>query len=53
MDTLGIDGKGEVYRQYIQDLLNQRASIKSANPDIETQLIFDTERDHYQIVKTE
>lgn len=41
-----------LYRQYIQDLLRQRAGIKSANPAMETQLIFDTERDHYQIVHT-
>ncbi|MEM9217193.1 MAG: XisI protein [Cyanobacteria bacterium P01_F01_bin.150] len=41
-----------LYRKYIQELLKKRASIKSANPNIETQLIFDTERDHYQIVNT-
>ncbi len=41
-----------LYRQYVQDLLKQRAEIKSANPAMETQLIFDTERDHYQIVHT-
>ncbi|MEL7143392.1 MAG: XisI protein [Cyanobacteria bacterium J06643_4] len=40
------------YRQYIQSLLERRASIKSSNPEIETELIFDTERDHYQIVHT-
>ncbi|OLT63171.1 XisI protein [Moorena bouillonii] len=44
--------KLEVYRQHIQDLLKKRASIKSANPAMETQLIFDTERDHYQMVHT-
>lgn len=44
--------KLNTYRQYIQSLLKQRAEIKSANPAIETQLIFDTERDHYQIVHT-
>ncbi|NET39908.1 MAG: XisI protein [Cyanothece sp. SIO1E1] len=44
--------KLEIYRQHIQMLLQKRASIKSANPAIETQLIFDTERDHYQMVHT-
>ncbi|NEP36475.1 element excision factor XisI family protein, partial [Moorena sp. SIO3B2] len=44
--------KLDVYRQHIQDLLKKRASIKSANLAIQTQLIFDTERDHYQIVNT-
>ncbi len=40
------------YRQYIQDLLRARAAIKSTDSAIETELIFDTERDHYQIVHT-
>ena len=45
-------GKLDTYRQHIQLLLRKRAEIKSANPAIETQLVFDTERDHYQIVHT-
>jgi hypothetical protein len=40
------------YRQHIQSLLEKRAEVKSANPAMETQLIFDTERDHYQVVHT-
>ena len=41
-----------LYRQYIQSLLQKRASIQSSDPAIETELIFDAERDHYQIVHT-
>ena len=52
MDTLELNKKIETYRKHIQELLKQRASIKSTNPDIETQLVFDTERDHYQIINT-
>ena len=44
--------KLESYRKHIQRLLKDRAGMKSANPAMETQLIFDTERDHYQIVHT-
>lgn len=44
--------KLDTYRQYIQLLLKKRADIKPVNPAMETQLIFDTERDHYQIVHT-
>ena len=39
------------YRQKIQAVLERKASIKSANLAIETQLIFDNEGDHYQIVR--
>jgi hypothetical protein len=47
-----IEQKLATYRQHIQSLLKARAAIKSTNPAIETELIFDTERDHYQIVHT-
>lgn len=38
------------YRQRIQELLTQYAQESSSSPEIETQLIFDTVRDHYQLV---
>jgi hypothetical protein len=43
--------KVAVYRQYIQQLIQAKAdrSMKSAK-DVEAQPIFDTERDHYQLV---
>ena len=37
------------YRQKVQDLLTQLAEYGSANDGVESQLIFDTERDHYQL----
>jgi len=43
----------EQYRYYIQNLLLERATRSanaSANPQTETQVIFDVERDHYQLV---
>ncbi|PZO09973.1 MAG: XisI protein [Leptolyngbya foveolarum] len=40
------------YRQQIKTVLERKASIVPANASIETQLVFDTERDHYQIVHT-
>ena len=40
------------YRNIIQDLLTEIGSHKSHSLEIETQLIFDTTRDHYQILKT-
>jgi hypothetical protein len=36
------------YRQYIQDLLSRYASHDPSTDEVEVQLIFDTERDHYQ-----
>jgi hypothetical protein len=43
--------KVALYRQYIQQLIQAKAdrSMKSAK-DVEAQPIFDTERDHYQLV---
>jgi XisI protein len=41
-----------IYREIIQALLTEIGSYKSLHPEIETQLLFDTTRDHYQILKT-
>ncbi|MDJ0796140.1 MAG: XisI protein [Calothrix sp. MO_167.B12] len=38
------------YRQYVQELLTKYASYKPTYGDIEVETIFDTERNHYQIV---
>ncbi len=40
----------EHYRQCIRKLLNQEATVAEEDPDIECQLIFDTEHDHYQLL---
>lgn len=40
----------EQYRQCIRKLLTEQATIAQANPDIECQLIFDAEHDHYQLL---
>ncbi len=43
----------EQYRQYIQQLLTERVERTKNNlypSPVEKQLIFDTERDHYQLV---
>lgn len=39
------------YREYIQKLLTKYGSYKSSEEDVEIQLIFDTARDHYQILE--
>jgi XisI protein len=36
------------YRQYVQTLLSQYAKDDVSDDDVEVQMIFDTERDHYQ-----
>ncbi len=36
------------YREYVQKLLNQYAADDLSNDEVEVQLIFDTERHHYQ-----
>ncbi|MGB3293070.1 MAG: XisI protein, partial [Phormidesmis sp.] len=36
------------YQKAIQKLLTQYAQIETSNDEIEVQLIFDDERDHYQ-----
>lgn len=42
--------KLEQYREYIQELLTKYANYKPSEEDVEEQLIFDTVRDHYQIL---
>lgn len=42
--------KIERYRQYILQLLTDKAKFSLSNKDIETQTIFDTKHDHYQLV---
>ncbi|MBW4634991.1 MAG: XisI protein [Iphinoe sp. HA4291-MV1] len=44
--------KIERYRTYIQQLLSEYAKLGSSDNQVETELIFDIERDHYQIVYT-
>ena len=44
--------KVETYRGYIQKLMTERAQTYSSRDGVETQLIFDKERDHYQLVRT-
>jgi hypothetical protein len=34
----------------VQELLTKYASYSSSDPDVETQLIFDQDQDHYQLV---
>ena len=38
------------FQQIIQDLLTDLASYSSKDSEVESQLIFDSERDHYQLV---
>ncbi len=40
----------EKYRQCIRQLLTEQAKVENANSDIESQLIFDVEHDHYQLL---
>jgi XisI protein len=40
----------ERYRQYIQEVIQQHSSRQPAYGEVEVQCIFDTERDHYQLV---
>lgn len=42
--------KIDQYRRLIQDILKEHSEFKSSNEDVEAQLIFDTERDRYQLV---
>ena len=42
--------KLDEYRQYIQEMLGKYASYKPAYGEVEVETIFDTIRDHYQIV---
>ncbi|MDF2387661.1 XisI protein [Nostoc ellipsosporum NOK] len=43
--------KIDQYREYIQNLLTKYGSYKPSEEDVEIQLIFDTARDHYQILE--
>jgi len=38
------------YQQKIQDLLTELANYGSSDREVESQLIFDLQRDHYQLV---
>lgn len=38
------------YRKIVQELLRQYAQQAASTTEIETQLVFDTEGDHYQLV---
>lgn len=40
----------EEYRKRVQDLIRQYAQQRPVAEEVETQTIFDTERDHYQLV---
>lgn len=42
--------KTEHYRQLIQTVIQRHASYQPAYGEVELQTIFDTERDHYQLV---
>jgi hypothetical protein len=44
--------KLEQYRLFVRELLNNHAKLEENNPsnEIECQLIFDTEHDHYQLL---
>lgn len=42
----------EQYRKWIQQLLLARAERGVSQPDVETQAVLDTERDHYLLLHT-
>ncbi|MEC4895092.1 MAG: XisI protein [Oscillatoria sp. PMC 1051.18] len=42
--------KLDLYRQLIQELLLERAKLRSPNDPVKSQVIFDRERDRYQLV---
>jgi len=42
--------KLEQYRTYVRHLLEQYGSYKPSYGDVEVETIFDTERDHYELV---
>jgi hypothetical protein len=39
------------YRQLIQELLTTHSEIDFGNPELESELVFDTPRDRYQLVQ--
>lgn len=41
----------EQYRQSIRQVLTSHTTFESGNSDIESQLVFDTEHDHYQLLE--
>jgi XisI protein len=45
-----MENKLENYRAYIQKLLEEYANLGTPDPDVDRQTIFDTVRDHYQLV---
>ncbi|MFN6463026.1 MAG: XisI protein [Nostoc sp. DedVER02] len=44
--------KIERYRTHIKHLLTEYAKDSPSDNEVETELVFDTERDHYQVVYT-
>jgi GH18 family chitinase len=40
----------EFYRQCIRNLLTKEATLDDGDSNVESQLIFDTEHDHYQLI---
>ena len=42
--------KLDQYRQYIREVIQRHGQHQPAYGEVELQLIFDTERDHYQLV---
>jgi hypothetical protein len=42
--------KIDEYRQIVRDILTEFSQIKAANEEVEPELIFDLERDRYQLV---
>lgn len=46
------NGNVERYRTYIKQLLSEYASLSPSDGEAETQLVFENERDHYQVVHT-
>ncbi len=43
--------KLEKYRLYIQNLIQKYGKLSSSRNDAEVQLVFDTNNDHYQLLK--
>jgi len=43
-------GKIDRYREHIQEVIRQHSRHQPAYGEVELQTIFDTERDHYQLV---
>ncbi|HLO85961.1 MAG TPA: XisI protein [Nostocaceae cyanobacterium] len=38
------------YREIIKNLLREYATLSQSNHDVETQIVFDSEHDHYQLM---